>query len=71
MHKIHAISCTGANLEEDLFNLVANKDYKRIPKYRDLTPEEELKLNESKYNIRNSCIHLDGRGNVCICYAEC
>ena len=28
--KVHAISCTGANLEEDIFNLVANKHYKRF-----------------------------------------
>src|SRR3989338_9808831 len=32
--KVHAISCTGANLEEDVFNLVANKLYKRVPNYR-------------------------------------
>ena len=37
--KIHAVSCTGANLEEDVFNLVAHNHYKRIPKYRDLNPE--------------------------------
>src|SRR5437899_680374 len=29
--KIHAICCTGANLEEDVFNLVAHHHYKRIP----------------------------------------
>ena len=28
--KVHAISCTGANLEEDLFNLVAHDDYVRV-----------------------------------------
>src|SRR5215468_7166306 len=33
--KVHAISCTGANLEEDLFNLVARSKYERIPNYRD------------------------------------
>src|SRR6188768_393260 len=42
--KIHGICCTGANLEEDLFNLVAHKHYKRIPNWRDLTPEDELNL---------------------------
>src|SRR5210317_1154513 len=36
--KIHIISCTGANLEEDLMNLVAHSHYKRVPNYRDLTP---------------------------------
>ena len=34
--KVHAISCTGANLEEDIFNLVAHKHYKRVPHYRSL-----------------------------------
>ena len=36
--KVHAISFTGANLEEDVFNLVAHEHYKRIPNYRDLSP---------------------------------
>src|SRR5260221_675646 len=42
--KIHAISCTGANLEEDIFNLVAHTHYQRIPDYRSLTKEDEFKL---------------------------
>ncbi|MEM4272639.1 MAG: deoxyhypusine synthase family protein, partial [Candidatus Bilamarchaeaceae archaeon] len=42
--KIHAISTTGANLEEDLFNLVAHNDYVSVRNYRDLTPQEELEL---------------------------
>ena len=29
--KVHAIRCTGANLEEDVFNLVAHDHYERIP----------------------------------------
>ena len=36
--KVHAICCTGANLEEDVFNLVAHDHYERVPHYRDLTP---------------------------------
>ena len=39
--KVHAICCTGANLEEDIFNLVAHNHYKRIPNFRNLTPEDE------------------------------
>ena len=39
--KVHAITCTGANLEEDLFNLVAHDHYERVPHYRDLTAEQE------------------------------
>ena len=42
--KIDIISCTGANLEEDVMNLVAHNSYKRVPNYRDLTPQEEWDL---------------------------
>jgi deoxyhypusine synthase len=48
--KIHAISCTGANLEEDLYNLVAHDHYVRIPNYRELSPQEEEKLLERHLN---------------------
>ena len=39
--KVHAITCTGANLEEDLFNLVARTKYERLPNYRELSPKQE------------------------------
>ena len=39
--KVHGICCTGANLEEDIFNLVAHDHYVRLPHYRDLTPADE------------------------------
>ncbi|MEK9177451.1 MAG: deoxyhypusine synthase family protein [Patescibacteria group bacterium] len=42
--KIHAITCTGANLEEDIFNLVAHDHYVRVPHYRQLSPEDEVAL---------------------------
>src|SRR6266481_4619135 len=42
--KVHAICCTGANLEEDVFNLVAHDHYERLPNYRDLTPADEQQL---------------------------
>ena len=55
--KVHAISCTGANLEEDVFNLVAHDFYKRIPRYRDLTPAEEWDLMENGFNrVTDTCI---------------
>ena len=55
--KIHGISCTAANLEEDLFNLVAHTHYKRIPNYRELTPEQELELKEGHLNrVTDTCI---------------
>ena len=42
--KVHAISCTAANFEEDIFNLVAHDEYRMVPHYRDLSPEAELAL---------------------------
>lgn len=55
--KIHAICCTGANLEEDAFNLVAHTKYLRIPEYADLTPDDEMTLLESALNrVTDTCI---------------
>ena len=55
--KIHIISCTGANLEEDVMNLVAHSHYKRIPEYRDLTPAQEWELLEKGLNrVTDTCI---------------
>jgi deoxyhypusine synthase len=57
LDKVHIISCTGANLEEDIMNLVAHDHYKRIPNYRDLSPEEEWKLLEQGLNrVTDTCI---------------
>ncbi len=56
-NKVHIISCTGANLEEDIMNLVAHKHYKRVPNYRDLTPKEEWGLLENGLNrVTDTCI---------------
>ncbi|MCP5540555.1 MAG: deoxyhypusine synthase family protein [Akkermansiaceae bacterium] len=55
--KVHAISCTGANLEEDVFNLVAHRHYERIPHYRHLTPEDEKGLLARHLNrVTDTCI---------------
>ncbi len=55
--KVHAITCTGANLEEDLFNLVAHDHYVRLPHYRDLTPADEEKLLHRHLNrVTDTCI---------------
>ena len=55
--KVHGISCTGANLEEDLFNLVAHTHYERIPNYRDLSPQDEQKLLDKHMNrVTDTCI---------------
>lgn len=55
--KVHAISCTGANLEEDIFNLVAHDHYERVPHYRQLSPQEEQGLLERHLNrVTDTCI---------------
>lgn len=55
--KVHAITCTGANLEEDLFNLVAHDHYVRVPKYRELSPTEEQGLLDHHLNrVTDTCI---------------
>ena len=55
--KVHLIVCTGANLEEDIFNLVAHDFYERVPHYRDLTPQDEKGLLDRHMNrVTDTCI---------------
>lgn len=55
--KVHAISCTGANLEEDIFNLLAHSHYERIPHYRSLSKEDECALHDKGMNrVTDTCI---------------
>ena len=55
--KVHGICCTGANLEEDVFNLVAHDHYERMPHYRDLTPADEQALLDRHMNrVTDTCI---------------
>lgn len=55
--KVHIITCTGANLEEDIMNLVAHSHYRRVPEYRDLSPEQEWALMEKGLNrVTDTCI---------------
>ncbi len=55
--KVAIISCTGANLEEDIMNLVAHSHYKRVPNYRDLSPQDEWALLEGGFNrVTDTCI---------------
>ncbi len=58
--KVKAICCTGANLEEDLFNLIAHDHYLRIPHYRSLTKVQEKKLLQKGMNrVTDTCIPED------------
>jgi len=55
--KVHAICCTGANLEEDMFNLVAHDHYVRVPHYRELTAlDEEALLSRHLNRVTDTCI---------------
>ena len=55
--KVHAICCTGANLEEDIFNLVAHDHYERIPDWRALTAADEQALLDRHLNrVTDTCI---------------
>ncbi len=42
--KVHAICCTGANLEEELFSLIGRSNFKKIDDWRDLTAEDDYNL---------------------------
>ena len=66
--KVHAVSCTGANLEEDLFNLLAYKEYEIIQDWRALTAKDEARLYKRGFNrVTDTCIpetvmrHLEAR----------
>jgi len=55
--KVHAITCTGANLEEDIFNLVAHDHYVEVPHYRQLTAQDEQDLLDRHLNrVTDTCI---------------
>lgn len=55
--KVHAISCTGANLEEDLYNAIAHDFYEQVPNYRDLSPQDEQDLVDRGFNrVTDTCI---------------
>lgn len=55
--KVHAICCTGANLEEDVFNLIAHDSYKRVLHYRYLSPQDEQDLKDHHLNrVTDTCI---------------
>ena len=56
-NKIHAISCTGANLEESVFRLVAHDSYKDYPDYRYFTKEDdEAILNRGERRVTDTSI---------------
>ena len=55
--KIQIVCCSANNLEEDIMNLVAHSHYKRVPYYRDLTPQQEQELLDNHMNrVTDTCI---------------
>ncbi|HPN96211.1 MAG TPA: deoxyhypusine synthase family protein [Candidatus Moranbacteria bacterium] len=55
--KVQIICSTGANLEEDVFNLIAHDHYERVPGYRYLSAKDEESLLEKKLNrVTDTCI---------------
>ena len=55
--KVHLITCTGANLEEDVYNLVAHSHYERVPHYRELSAaDEEALLARGLNRVTDTCI---------------
>ena len=62
--KVHGICCTGANLEEDVFNLVAHDHYERVPHYRHLSPEQEVDAARSPPQSRHRHVHSRRRSHA-------
>ena len=55
--KVHAVTCTGANLEEDIFALFAYDTYENIPNWRALTAQDESALLDRGMNrVTDMCI---------------
>lgn len=55
--KVHAITCTGANLEEDIFLLLAGKQYEWCPQWRALSADDEQALLDRGMNrVTDTCI---------------
>ena len=58
--KVHSISCTGANLEEDLFLLVAGDEYETVEDWRSQSAMHDHNLNLRGMNrVTDVCIPED------------
>ncbi len=55
--KVHAVTCTGANLEEDLMVLFAAQEYEHVAQWRELRAEDEAALYDRGMNrVTDVCI---------------
>jgi deoxyhypusine synthase len=58
--RVHAVTCTGANLEEDVFLLLAGNEYEWCRDWRALRAEDEAALYERGMNrVTDTCIPED------------
>ncbi|MEM9752931.1 MAG: deoxyhypusine synthase family protein, partial [Planctomycetota bacterium] len=58
--KVHAVCCTGANLEEDLFTLLSADRYEHCPNWRALSADDEKALYDRGMNrVTDTCIPED------------
>src|SRR3990167_666372 len=46
-NKVHLVSATGANHEESYYRYVAHSHYANIPRYTELTPQQEAELRDA------------------------
>jgi deoxyhypusine synthase len=57
---VHGICCTGANLEEDVFTLLAGNEYEHCPNWRALSAADEKALYDRGMNrVTDTCIPED------------
>ena len=63
-NKVHLICCTGANLEEDVFNLVAHDYYERVPNYRELSPKRRGEVASAPSQPRHRHLHSRTRSHA-------
>ena len=56
--RVHAICCTGANLEEELFGLVSRAEYEGVPNWRHQSKQEDAALHDRGMNRVLSLIHI-------------
>ncbi len=48
--RVHAICCTGANLEEEMFGLISRSGYESLPNWRHQSKQEDAALHDRKMN---------------------
>ena len=62
--KIHGICCTGANLEEDVFNLVAHDFYERVPRLSRSDPRRRGQAARAPHEPRDRYLHPRDGGDA-------